>query len=142
MTTSDKVSIWLASQSDLTQDLTYAERQNLKDGGHSAIAAAHMAKLRRQIRSLHFSSGAIASVLVVAGLLSWASEFGLLELSTGSRPGMNLGTLLILGAGAVFGLFRANALQKRCTLYESAQELDAFFETRAASRSNNGGISG
>ncbi|MBO6576835.1 MAG: hypothetical protein JJ896_14500 [Rhodothermales bacterium] len=129
MTTTEKAARWLASQPDIATGLSYADKQLLQEGGHQDVVSARIDRLRNQVRWGRATAGLIGGVLFVAGLFSWAMGFGLID-SGAADPTQSrgLGTLLVIGAAAIFTMFRVSALQESVTLFDGARKLDAFEE--------------
>ena len=123
----DQVSAWLAEQPDIAAELSYSERQLVKKGEHQKVVLDHIRKRRRQIKWARLNAGIMGGILLLAGLWSWAVEFGFVAFpADGDNALRGLGTLLVFGAIAIFGLFRVEASRRKVTLFDGAGEIDAF----------------
>lgn len=99
----------------------------MKEGEHQKVVFDHVEKLRRQIRWARITAGLVGGILLLTGLWSWALEFGLVgSPAKGDQAYRGLGTLLVIGASAIFTLFNVERSRKKVTLFDGAREVDSF----------------
>ena len=107
--------------------MSYSDRMKVRDGDTADIIKEKVGTFYKQIRLARFHTGMMAFVLAFLGLTYVAVDFEIVDLNLSSDFG--IGLLLLLGSGAILGLFRVSSLEKQCVSFECAVEIDTLLKS-------------